>query len=314
MSDYHLHLHRHSNAPDQQVPSSGPYPSGLIDRYVEAALARGVTELGFTEHLYRCIESEAVLGPWWEHDPDPRLAATMADWIRRERTLSLARYVDVVLDAKARGLPVRLGLEVDFVVGTERAVLDLLDGIPFDFLVGSIHWLGAWNFMPAAASADFAPRGLRRSYVEYFAAEAQLAASGLVDVLAHADVIKRHGNRPQGSLAELYQPVVEAAAASGTAVEISSAGLRHVVAEIYPAPEFLRLFHAAGVAITFGSDAHVADDAGWGHDAVIGAARAAGYRDYLRFAARRRLITPLPAAAEEASGRSREAPARPAPG
>ncbi len=182
----------------------GTYPPGHIDRYVEAALARGVTEIGFTEHLYRCVEAGPVLGRWWERDADPTLVGEMAAWVASERNLSLARYVDVVLDAKSRGLPVKLGLEVDFVPGTEAAVLDLLAGIPFDYLVGSVHWIGAWNFMRDSAAAEFARRGVRRAFEQYFALEASLAASGMVDVLAHADVIKRAGLRPDGGAADLY--------------------------------------------------------------------------------------------------------------
>ena len=299
MSDYHLHLHPHRPTPG--APPMGTYPPGYIDRYVEAALARGVTEIGFTEHLYRCVESERVLGHWWERDDDPRLVAEMAAWISSERNLSLARYVDVVLDAKARGLPVKLGLEVDFLAGTEEALLDLLSGIPFDYLVGSIHWIGAWNFMRDSAQPEFARRGARRAFEEYFELETALAGSGIVDVLAHADVIKRAGAGPDGDLEELYRPVVAAAVRSGTAVEVSSAGLRHPVGEIFPAPGFLSLFQAAGVPITLASDAHLPDDAAWGHDAVVRAARAAGYADYLRFTARRRIVTPLPAVTGEAA-------------
>ena len=275
----------------------GVYPDGWIDRYVEAALARGVTEVGFTEHLYRCVESEPVLGRWWERDPDTRLGAELAAWIVTERNLSLARYVDVVLDAKARGLPVKLGLEVDFVPGTEAAVLDLLDGIPFDYLVGSIHWIGAWNFMRDSARPEYERRGTERAFAQYFALEAALAGSGMVDVLAHADVIARHGLRPEGDLERFHAPVVAAAARSGTAVEVSSAGLRHTVGAIYPSEPFLARFQASGVPITLASDAHLAGDAGMGHDAVLQAARSAGYTEYLRFSARRRVPTPLPALA-----------------
>lgn len=311
MSDYHLHLFPHRPLPGAPAPNT--YPPGYIDRYVEAALARGVTELGFTEHLYRCVESEAVLGDAWRRDPNPTLVAQMEDLLRDERTLSLERYVEAVLDAKARGLPVKLGLEVDFVPGTEQAVLDLLAGYPFDYLVGSIHWIGAWNFMRAWAREEFANRGVGRAFAQYFELETALAASGMVDVLGHADVIKVAGLVPDGSLASLYDPVVAAAARSGTALEISSAGLRRGAGEAYPGPEFLRLFHDADVPITLASDGHQPEEAGWGHSEVVAAARTAGYGEYLRFAARRRIVMPLPAGDAtpgSASPSARSTPAR----
>jgi histidinol-phosphatase (PHP family) len=80
-----------------------------------------------------------------------------------------------------------------------------------------------------------------------------------------------------------YQAVVAAAAASGTAVEVSSQGLRKPAAEVYPSPLFLAMFREAGVPITLASDGHQPDDAGWGHDAVVSAARAAGYVERLQF-------------------------------
>jgi histidinol-phosphatase (PHP family) len=88
--------------------------------------------------------------------------------------------------------------------------------------------------------------------------------------------------------------VVAAASASGTAVEVSSGGLRRESAEVFPAPAFLARFQAAGVSITLASDAHLAEHAGWGHDEVVRAARAAGYASYLRFSAGQRIIEPLP--------------------
>ena len=78
------------------------------------------------------------------------------------------------------------------------------------------------------------------------------------------------------------------------AVEVSSQGLLRAVREIYPAPAFLDLFHAAGVPITLGSDAHTPDEAAFGYAEIVAEARRAGYAEYLRFDARRRLSTPLP--------------------
>lgn len=291
VSDYHLHLLPHGPMPDDRRPND--YPADYIDRYVEAALARGVTELGFTEHLYRCVESEPVLGSDWKNDPNRVLVEQMAESLRVERTLSLDRYVELIQDAKSRGLPVKLGLEVDFVPGTEERVLELLAGYPFDYLVGSIHWIGAWRFMGPNAPEEYLRRGVGVAFDEYFALETALAASGMVDVLGHADVIKVAGFVPDEDLTPLYEPVVAAAARTGTAIEVSSGGLRRQAAEVYPAPPFLQLFQAAGVPITLASDAHLPEQAAWGHDEVVAAARAAGYVDHLRFSARQRFVVPL---------------------
>ena len=272
----------------------GEYPPGHLDQYVEVALSRGVTEIGFTEHLYRCVEAAEALGPWWERDANPLLREQTRAMVERERNLSLERYVGVVLDAKARGLPVKLGLEVDFEPGRERQVLELIAPYPWDYLVGSVHWIDGWDFVRSDAPQEFQRRGIDTAWRQYFELETALAASGMVDVLAHVDVVKKVGLRPAPELMdELYRPVVAAAAGSGVAVEVSSGGLRRESAEIFPAPALLDLFAAAGVPITLASDGHAPDQAAWGHAEVVAAARAAGYTEYLRFAARSPRVTPL---------------------
>lgn len=292
MGDYHVHIHPHRETPG--APPRGEFPPDYIDRFVEVALSRGANEIGFVEHLYRCVESEAALGQWWKKDPNPHLVAEMDEIMARELDMSLDRYVEAILDAKARGLPVKLGLEVDFEPGTEQRVIDLIAPYPWDYLVGSVHWIGAWWFLRPSGPAEYARRGVRTAFEQYFDLTTALAASGMVDVLGHADVIKVAGLVPDSSLRYLWEPVVEATAASGMAVEISSQGLLRPIKEIYPAPDFLRLFNAAGVPITLGSDAHSPDESAFGYKEIVHAARDAGYSNYLRFDARRPISTPLP--------------------
>jgi histidinol-phosphatase (PHP family) len=282
MGDYHVHLHDHG--PYQGVgPPLGEYPPGHIEAYVERAAARGLAEVGFTEHLYRCVESEPVLGRFWEYEPRRDLAAETEAMIREDRTLSIEAYTEAVVAAKDRGLPVKLGLEVDFFPETIDAVLESLEPYPWDFLIGAVHWIGGWSVDYGASSYEFARRGVRKAYEEYFELKTQLAASGAVDVLAHVDVVKRFGHVLPEAPTDLYAEVVKAAAVTGTAVEVSSAGLHKPIGEIYPAPPFLEMFNAAGVPITLASDAHVPEECGRDVSALVSAARAAGYAEHLVF-------------------------------
>ena len=295
MSDYHLHLHPHldpgKGRPDG--PPVGEYPPGLIESYVENAASRGVTELGFTEHLYRCKEGAAVLGRFWESEPRSDLAEQARDMVGVDAGLSLDDYVREVLDAKQRGLPVKLGLEVDFFPGTIDSVMDLLAPYPFDFLIGSVHWVGGWSIDASDVMHEFERRGIDRAWEDYFALVVDLARRGVVDVLAHVDVCKKFGYRPEVEPIHLYESVVQAALASGTAVEVSSQGLRRPAREIYPSPTFLKMLHNAGIRITLASDAHRAEEAAFGHHEVIAAAVAAGYSSHLRFDRRRSFEVPL---------------------
>lgn len=288
MSDYHLHLHPHA----YEAPVAPHYDVDLIERYVEHAAKRGVTELGFTEHLYRCVEARDVLGYFWKDEPEHvRLAnQRMMDL---DVTLSLEAYVEVVLAAKERGLPVKLGLEVDFFPDTIEAVMQFLEPYPFDHLIGSVHWLGGLGVDTPWGLDEMVARGLETSWTQYLGVLEQLAGSGVVDVLAHADVVKKYGTRLSPEPIGLYKRVAAAAAASGTAVEVSSGGLRHPIGEEYPSPAFLEVFREYGVPITLASDAHADYEAGWGHDGVVTAARNAGYTSYLRFEAGESYEVPL---------------------
>lgn len=301
MSDYHLHLHPHggqaakSKVTDRSSawPPLGEYPAGLIEAYVDQAAENGVTELGFTEHLYRTKEGLAALGAFWERETRVDLATQAELMVVGDQGLVLDDYVNAIQAAKDRRLPVKLGLEVDFFPESIDRVIALLAGYPFDFLIGSVHWVGGWSIDAADVVYEFERRGIDRAWEDYFLLEADLAGKGVVDVLAHVDVCKKFGYRPDREPVHLYEKVVEAAVAAGTAVEVSSQGLRRPVNEIYPSPTFLKMFHDAGVSITLASDAHSAQEAGYKHAEVVAAARSAGYEKHLRFEKRRRYEVPL---------------------
>jgi histidinol-phosphatase (PHP family) len=114
-----------------------------------------------------------------------------------------------------------------------------------------------------------------------------------MDVLAHPDRCKLTGRRPAEEPVDLYAGLVEAAAASGVAMEVSSAGLRQPAGEIYPSPTLLRMAREAGLDITLASDAHRPEDAGWKTNEIRAAALDAGFTHTARFSARRRSLVPL---------------------
>lgn len=292
MGDYHVHLHPHGPYTGKG-PRPGQYPIEHIEAYFESAYANGATEIGFTEHLYRCIESQPVLGTWWEEDPRKDLREFTASYVRSERVLSLERYVQAVVDAKDRGLPVKLGLEVDFFPGTVDAVVEFLSPYPFDFLIASTHWLGAWGIDLAQQEYEFDRRGHLRSYEEYFAMETRLAASGHFDVLAHADVVKKRGVKLDEVPTDMYEELAVAAARGGTAVEVSTAGLFQPAREMYPARPLLERFHNHNVPITLASDAHVPQNCGRDLPRAIELARSVGYTHRIEFTDRRGTLVQL---------------------
>jgi len=291
MSDYHVHLHPHGPYTGEG-PKPDEYPIEHIEAYFEAAKARGVHEVGFTEHFCRFLEGEKILGHWWESDRDDLSDFTKKD-MEIERVLSLDLYVEAVLDMKARGLPVKLGIEVDYFPETAEASAEFLEPYPFDFMLGSTHWLGGWNVGHPDQAYEMEIRGERQAFEDYFEVETQLAASGLFDVLAHADVIKKFGTVLESPPLDLYDELASAAAKSGVAAEVSTAGLHKPIKEMYPSRALLERFFEHGVPITIASDAHAPLECGRDYDTAVRFARSVGYTERIEFSQRVRTMVPL---------------------
>lgn len=290
MSDSHLHLYPHRRGNPLPPPPPDSYPLDHIERYVEQAASVGVTELAFTEHLYRCVESAPVLGSIWEQAADPTTRENTRADLLADRTMSLEAYVEVVQKAKDAGLPVLLGLEVDFFPDTIDAALELIEPYPFDILLGSIHWVDGWWFDRIHSVHEWMNRPHRLIYERFFELQSELAASGKVDVITHADRIKYLGHRLRDEPVDLYRQLVAAAVEGGTAMEINTGGLRHPAHEMYPSPTLLRMARDGGLDITFASDGHNPKQAGWGLDLARSEACSAGFTHRARFVARKKTL------------------------
>ena len=283
MLDYHLHLWPHS---ERETPLS----LDQLAAYCEKAQVAGVEELAVTEHLFRFRQAESLLGGFWRDDRiAPALQESMADYWEFHATADLEAYVSCAQEAQAAGLPIVIGLEVDYYEGRMDQVAGLLAGYPFDVLLGSVHWLGAWRFddidVPLQM-AEWSAREVDACWEGYTLALEELAASGACDVLAHPDLIKVAGHVPDAP-EEWWDRMAAAAAAAGMAAELSSAGWRKPVGEQYPALPLLQRFAARGVPLTTASDAHrleqVADQA----DALRSILGAAGVDSLQGYRARR---------------------------
>jgi histidinol-phosphatase (PHP family) len=287
--DYHVHLWRH--APHQSLLAS----VDQIGAYCAHAARLGVTELAITEHSSRFRQLDTLLRGWWEDDPSPaRRAETSTCW-DEELGADLDQYVATALAAKAAGLPIVIGLEVDYLPGQMDRVAGLLQGYPFDVLVGSVHWIGAWLFDAldwAQAQQQWAARGVERVWDDYTTSVEELAGSGAVDVLAHPDLAKVAGHCPAVP-DEFYDRIAEAARSCGLVAELNAAGWRKPCAEAYPDPRLLTRFHDNEVAITTASDAHQLADVAWRVTDLTAMAIAAGYSEVSSFRSRSRAPHPL---------------------
>lgn len=234
---------------------------GTAEEYVAAARAAGVRTLAFTEHLplpAALLASDPSAASYAM--PESELAEYVAEVTRLK---SLA--------AERGGPEVLLGIEADLHPGNEEHVVRLLAEHPFDVVLGSVHYVDGWAFDDPDRREGYAAWDAFRLWERYFDDVAAAARSGLIDVVAHLDLVKKFGFVPTEDLGQLYARTAAALAAADVSVELNTAGLRKPCAEIYPAPALLGALMRAGVSFTIGSDAHSPTEvgAGWGQAARL---------------------------------------------
>ena len=266
MIDCHVHTVRCGHA------------EGSAADYVAAARRAGVDILTFTEHLPIPVEL------------DPRHEYTMVESELDPYLKEIRQLAD-----EGTGNPPRVlaGIEADWLPDRLDHVRGLLATHDFDVVLGSVHFLGDWAFDDPSLLARWDTADVDATWERYFELFGDAVASGLFDVMAHPDLVKKFGHRPGFDPVRLFDAAAAALARHGVAIEVSTAGLRKPVGELYPSKEFLAACAKAGVPATIGSDAHHPDEVGFAFDAAREALIAAGYDHVVYFERREQKEYPL---------------------
>lgn len=180
---------------------------------------------------------------------------------------------------------VGIGLEADFLPGTEYYVEKLRSAYSYDYLIGSIHYIGAWPFDNPDFAADFEERDLREIYREYFKLVAQAARSGLFHSIGHLDLPKKFGHVPAEGYLDLAEEALQVMAGEGLALDVNTAGWRKPVGEIYPSPALLERARELGIRVVLGSDAHAPEEVGYRFPDAAALLKQAGYTEAVVFKA-----------------------------
>lgn len=262
-ADYHSHtpLCRHAE--------------GEPEQYIKEAIAAGLTEYGISDH------APATPEPFddWRMSAD-QLPEYLA-WIERARIAADDR------------LPIRAGLECDWLPDCEPWIESLAGKHNWDYLIGSVHYLSDWDFDNPVWLKKWAQTDVDDAWHRYWTTYAKMAESGLFDILAHPDLIKKFGYKPSGDLRRYYEPVIDAIASSGSAIELNTAGWHKPCKEAYPEPDFLELACSAGIPLTISSDAHHPREVARDFDQAIKLAQQTGYTETLLFNQRQRSFEAL---------------------
>ncbi|MBI1175823.1 histidinol-phosphatase HisJ family protein [bacterium] len=270
--DYHMHTPLCRHAVGEPVD------------YARRAREVGIREIGFSDH-------------------SPMARDNFDNWRMQDRQLT--DYIARVEHAR-REVPevnILIGLEVDYIPGHEEWIQQLSERHSWDYFIGSVHYISDWAIDDPQTIPRWREHDPYDVWQRYFKLLTEAAASGLFNIIGHADLPKKFDIRPQQDCASLYAPFLDAAASSGTAVELNTAGLRKDCREIYPNPQLLAMARDRSVPITFGSDAHDPREVGADFSEAVELAQRSGYRSSVRFEQRQRLddAISLPRAKEVSS-------------
>jgi histidinol-phosphatase (PHP family) len=273
LTDYHVHLRQ--DEPEHTAAEA--FTAANVERYAEVAAERGVEALGVSEHVYRFRQAlEVWQHPFWRDSARDDLDA-YCEFVRNET-------------------PLALGIEADFVPGREDRMATLLEARDWDYVVGSIHFLrdaaldmrGDWDIW-RSGNPDLV-------WKRYYETLGEAARSGMFDILAHPDLVKVWGSAapvPDRDPRFYYELAMDGIGESDVAIEVSTAGLRKPVGEIYPAPAFLEMCLEAGRPVALSSDAHAPNDLAYRYDEALEYLESLGVDRVAVFDRRARRLEPL---------------------
>jgi histidinol-phosphatase (PHP family) len=257
IADYHMH-----------TPLCG-HAVGEPTGYVQEGIRAGLKEMGFSDHA-----------PLVSHR-DPKVTMDFSQ---------LPVYHEMIKDVQkrfAKEITIKIALESDFIPGYEEKTKAISDSYPYDYIIGSVHFINNWPFDDPSVLPTWKDKDINTVYHQYYDLLRQSARSKLFDIIGHCDLVKKFGYRADTDMTDEVVATAKVFKESGVAIEINTAGLRKPVKEMYPSLDCLKIYAKAGVPLAFGSDAHNPKDVAHSFDLAADLAKAAGYREYLIFKQRK---------------------------
>ncbi len=230
------------------------HAKGSMDEYVQKAIENGTKYFGFSDHAPM------------EFDKEYRMKFNDMTSYEEDINKLKERYKETIT--------ILSGYEVDFMPKyLSKRVLDAR----VDYLIGSVHFLGDWGFDNPEFISEYKNRNIDTIYKEYFEQIRLLAKSGYFQIVGHIDLIKVMGYLPKKDIRSIAKDAIKAIKDNDIVVELSSAGLRKPIKEIYPSDKLMELLSEYEIPITFACDAHHPKQVGANSDLIIQKAKEYGY-------------------------------------
>jgi histidinol-phosphatase (PHP family) len=256
-TDYHMHS---SFSDGRSAPED----------YIAPAIAAGLSEIGFSEHLTLFKDLED-----WNMNP-----VNISPYINHLQTLR----------SNTKNIIIKIGLEVDFFAGKEEEISAYLRPLPLDYVIGSVHYLGE-------KTVDVGPefyegKSIDRLFEAYFDSITAAAASGLFDIIGHCDLIRIYGYKPSADQEPLYRKLARTMKTHNVAFEVNTNGRNRPLADFYPDRRFLHIFREENVPVCVNSDAHMPSRVGQYFDEAFELLRYIGFTEMAVFDKRvRRMVS-----------------------
>lgn len=229
-----------------------------------AAQGRGVSEIGFSDHI----------------------SVKPVGWSMPLSSIPLMVEAVELLKGQSGAVAVKFGAEVDYVVGKEAQIAELLKQIPLDYCIGSVHFINDWNF--DTDSSAFKGIDVDAFYREYFSMVQRSAKSGLYDIIGHCDLAKKFDYYPSFTLDRLYEETARVFSDYGVVFELNTSGRNKPCSEFYPSVGFIQMLHHYKVPVTLGSDAHKGSSIGQFFPEAVALLKRVGYSELALFSNRSR--------------------------
>jgi histidinol-phosphatase (PHP family) len=257
-TDYHLH----------SVYSDG---RSIPEDYIAPAIAAGLSEIGFSEHLTLF------------RDPE--------DW--NMKPVNIDPYIKHIENLRENTieLKVKTGLEVDFFPGKEHDIHSFLSSLPLDYIIGSVHYMGE-------KTVDNGPefyegKSIDRLFEIYFEMVLSAVSSEIFDIIGHCDLIRIFGYKPTIDLEPYYRKLARTMRKHEITFEVNTNGRNRPLADFYPDRKFLYIFREEHVTVCVNSDAHMPMRVGQYFDEAYELLRYVGFTEMAVFDKRVRKMVPF---------------------
>ncbi|RFU69060.1 histidinol-phosphatase [Bacillus sp. V59.32b] len=258
LTDYHNHL------------ETGTLTLDYLTKFTDRAKALDIQHFGISEHAYHFYQTADIL---------------QNEWVNPRRYYDMKDYVDLFQQAWNKNIDVKMSIEMDYTPGKHKEMETFIKAYDFDYIIGSIHWVEDFGIDLKEYMHLWEERDLYDTYRRYFDQVVTLAQSDLFDIIGHIDLVKifKYVPADEDFLLQQYERVTDALSNSKTCVEISTAGLRKPVGEMYPDPRLLEMCFNKKIPIVLSSDAHFPEHVGFEFDHAVDLARSVGYTSIMTF-------------------------------